>query len=263
MQFVRRCNHHAVGPAQLADVVQRGGHGQVTGAGFVHGLGGAIHADQLDQRTVGLFVLGQAQVGQQREDFGAGHVAALELVVGQVEHVGGLLQLGGTRRHTFFQGGVEQLELFGLVSGQAFKPLVLEGLLQHQLQLLVVPGFADVAVDLPVVDRLDDGGQVGVAGEQDAAGGGIQAVDLGQQRGAVHAGHARIAHHQIDRPGRHDLQRLGAAGGQYHVIGLAAQQAAQAVKDRLFIVDQQNNGLRSELFIHGDSAFKLNEVRLN
>lgn len=131
---------------------------------------------------------------------------------------------------------------------------MLEDLLQHQRQLLVIPGFADVAVDLPVVDCLDDGGQVSVAGQQDTTGGGIQTMHLGQQRCPVHAGHACIAHYQVNGPTGHDLEGLGAAGRQHHVVGLATQQAAQAVENRLFIVHKQHSRLGSEWFIHGNSA---------
>ena len=73
-----------------------------------------------------------------------------------------------------------------------------QGLLQDQLQFIVIPGFADVTVDLAFVDRLDDRREVGIPGQQDAAGGGIHIMHLGQQRGPVHARHARIAHDQVD-----------------------------------------------------------------
>jgi hypothetical protein len=97
-------------------------------------------------------------------------------------------------------------------------------------------------MNLPFVDRLDDRRRVGVTGEHDSRGVGIVLMDVGQQRGAVHIGHARIAHHQIDRLQRHDRQGLGPAGGEQHVIGLAAHQAPQAIKDGLLIIDQQHLG---------------------
>jgi hypothetical protein len=45
-----------------------------------------------------------------------------------------------------------------------------KGLADDQLQFLVVPGFADIAIDLTVVDGLDGGIDVGVAGEQNPDG---------------------------------------------------------------------------------------------
>ena len=83
-------------------------------------------------------------------------------------------------------------------------------------------------------------------------------MNLSQQLRAVHAGHTRIAHHQVYGLGGHDLQGLGAAAREHDIERLAAQQATQAVEDRLFIVDQQNSGFRRKLFIHACCAFTLN-----
>ncbi|MNL06864.1 hypothetical protein D3C87_1275160 [compost metagenome] len=262
VQQVRRRGHHAVGPAQLADVVERRSHGQVATGAFVQVMPLAVDPHQLDDLAVGLFGRRQPQVGQQREHLGAGDVAVLEFFVGQVEHVGGLLQLGGTGGDVFLEGGIEQLQLLVLIprllhQTQAFTlgVLVGQGLSQRQQHLLIVPGFADVTMNLPFIDGFDNDRRIGVTGQHDPGGVGVSLMDMGQQRGAVHIGHARIAHHQVDGLLRHDLQGLGTAGGQQHVIGLAAQKTTQAVEDRRLIIDQQHFGFigqcRGELLFHG------------
>jgi len=133
--------------------------------------------------------------------------------------------------------------------------LVRQALAQYQQQFFVIPRFAQVLVDLPFVDRLDDGVQVGVTGEQDAPGLRVFFPHPGEQMGAVHAGHARIAHHQVDTPLREDFQGLGATGGQQHLIGLGTQQALEAVENRFFVVHQQHtwtlSGLKRLRFFHG------------
>ncbi|MNF93558.1 hypothetical protein D3C84_762370 [compost metagenome] len=120
--------------------------------------------------------------------------------------------------------------------------LVVQGLAQGQEHFVVIPGFADVAMDLPLINGFDDRRGVCITGEHDPRGRRIVLTDMGQQRGAVHIGHAGIAHHQVHRLRCHDFQRLGTAGGQQHLIGLAAQQATQTVEDRLLIIDQQQFG---------------------
>ena len=71
----------------------------------------------------------------------------LELFVGQVKHVGGLLQFAGARGHAFFQGGVELLELIVLLLDQllqaptfTLRVLMRQGLAQGQEQFFVVHG---------------------------------------------------------------------------------------------------------------------------
>lgn len=247
VEQVRGRAEQGVVPAQLADVVQRGGHRQVACVRFVDDPGGAAGADQLDDLLVGLLVLGQALVDQQGKDLGTDHIAALELLVGQVEHVGGLLQLGGARLHAFLQRGVELLQAIVLFLGEplqapplAFGVEILERLAQGQEQFVVVPRLAEVMVDASLVDRLGDGRQVGMAGEQDPNGLREAAVDFRQQGGAVHVRHPRIGDHQVDGTTVEQLQGLLAAFRQQQVVGLVAQQAPQAAEDQRFVVDQQD-----------------------
>ncbi|MCY1356255.1 hypothetical protein D9M68_695480 [compost metagenome] len=64
-------------------------------------------------------------------------------------------------------------------------------------------------------------------------------LHLGQQGGAIHARHARIGNHQVDMRRLQLLQGgLAAAGGE-QLIGLAAQDPAQAIENILLVVDQQ------------------------
>ncbi|MNF88397.1 hypothetical protein D3C84_708910 [compost metagenome] len=104
----------------------------------------------------------------------------------------------------------------------AFGMLVGQGLAQGLDQFLIVPGLAEVAIELPLVDGLGHHVHIGITGEQDAQGRWVQLADLGQQRGAIHVRHPRIGHHQVDRPLLEDFQGLGATVGQQDLVRLAA-----------------------------------------
>ncbi|MNO88579.1 hypothetical protein D3C76_800340 [compost metagenome] len=249
VQQVAGAIEQVVVPGQLAEVVERRGHGQVAAVGLRQLVLGRVSANQGDDLGVALLVPRQALVEQGGEDFGGGHVAAPQLFVGQVEHVGGLLQLGGAVANPLFQAGVELLQAPVLLQGQALQALAFavgvlvgEGLAQGDTQFVVIPGFAQVAVDLPLVDRADAGVEVGGAGQQDAQGTGPALLYLGQQGGPIEAGHARVGNHQVDFTLREQRQGIGAAGGGEQFIGFAAQDAAQGAEDMLLVIHQQQGG---------------------
>ena len=261
VQQVGRRAHHAVAPAQLADVVERCRHGQIAATRLVHGVGFAVGANQIDDLPVGLLAFRQPLIDQQGEHLGTGRVTVLQLVIGQVEHVRRLLQLGHACDNPLFQGGIKRLQRLVLLMGQTLQALPLalgmlmfQGLPQGQLQLLVVPGFADVAMNLSFIDRFDDGVQVGISRQQDPCGTWIALVNLRQQGSAIHIWHAGIGHHQIDTLVGHQLKCFFTAFGKEQIIRLAAQQTAQTVKNELFIIHQQHAGFisrnRSGLLIH-------------
>jgi hypothetical protein len=92
-----------------------------------------------------------------------------------------------------------------------------------------------------------DGFALGLAGEHDARRGGEVALDVTQQLGAVHAGHAHVGDHDVRGSFLHLLERLLAAEREGHVpaFALLAQTVAEAVENGLFVVDKEHVERRS------------------
>ena len=88
--------------------------------------------------------------------------------------------------------------------------------------------------------RAHDGFALGLAGQHDARRGGEVALDVAQQLGAVHAGHAHVGDDDVRGRLLHRFERLLAAEGEGHFPALAflAQGIAQAIEDGLFVIDK-------------------------
>jgi hypothetical protein len=68
--------------------------------------------------------------------------------------------------------------------------------------------------------------------------------DLGQELGAVHAGHAHVGDDQVDVGAGQDIEPgLGAGGGE-QAVALRPEGALQGRQDALFIIHQQHAGRR-------------------
>jgi hypothetical protein len=83
---------------------------------------------------------------------------------------------------------------------------VVEQLVENRIEALLrrIPRLEDVLVEVDLVDRLDRGVGVGVRGQQDGAGVGVQSPRPGQQLGSAQRGHALVGHDQ-----RHRILRQG------------------------------------------------------
>jgi hypothetical protein len=90
------------------------------------------------------------------------------------------------------------------------------------LQVPVVPRFADEPVDLALVDRADDSGEVGIAGEQDA-----HAVRRNLARGShrrgLHHRHALITDDHVHFVSGEEIERSVAVSGGENVIATPEQ----------------------------------------
>ena len=106
---------------------------------------------------------------------------------------------------------------------EALEPLVLlghpelvDGVLDREEEVALVPRLPDEAEDLGAVDRLLDGGGVGLAGEEHALGGRVALLHEAEELHAVHAGHAVVGDHDVHRLARQDLERRGGLGRLQH-----------------------------------------------
>jgi hypothetical protein len=88
--------------------------------------------------------------------------------------------------------------------------------------------------------RAHDGFAFRLARQHDARRAREVALDVAQQLGAVHAGHAHVGDDDVRRGLLHLLERLLAAEREGHVPALAllAQGVAQTIEDGLFVVDK-------------------------
>ncbi len=75
-----------------------------------------------------------------------------------------------------------------------------EQVVEHGIELLFgrVPGFVEVVVDLGGVDGADGGFGVGVGGEEDALGVGVDRERLLEEVDAGHSGHALVGEEERD-----------------------------------------------------------------
>ncbi len=112
------------------------------------------------------------------------------------------------------------------------------GLVQDGQQLVGIPRLADVAIDVALVDGVDDGLDVGVAGEQQTDGVGPIAADAAKELDAADVRHALVGHDDVDWLLVQQAQTIPSAGGAEHAV-LAAQQVLQALHHVGFIIDDQ------------------------
>jgi hypothetical protein len=109
---------------------------------------------------------------------------------------------------------------------------------------------------LPLVDRLDDGADVGVAGEQQADRVGVFAAELGEELDAGRLGHALVGHHAVDLVVLHDAHPLGGAGGAEDAV-VKAEQVLHALDHVRLVVDDEDGVSLG----HGRETFLPRRVR--
>ncbi|MNC18219.1 hypothetical protein D3C75_661160 [compost metagenome] len=114
-------------------------------------------------------------------------------------------------------------------------------LAQGEGHFLLVPRLGQVAEDAAVVERIDRGVQVGVAGEQDAQAVRGDLAGLGEKLRAAHLRHALVADDDLHRLALQAFQRAQRVAFGEHVV-LAAELHGQAAQDAFFVVDEEDAG---------------------
>jgi hypothetical protein len=126
--------------------------------------------------------------------------------------------------------------------------VALRRLTDHRLQLLGLPRLGDVAVDVALVDGVDDGADVGVAGHQQPDGVGELLAQPAEELHAGHLRHALVGEDDVDRLLVDELERVGGAGGAQDLV-VEAQQVLDALDDVGLVVDDQEGVLaRGHIF---------------
>ena len=141
----------------------------------------------------------------------------------------------------FFQIGVCGVKCHDLLAQIAEQRGALDGALDDEQQLLVVPGFLQVLVEADLINGLDGALFVGVSGEQDAGRFGLELFGFREQLQAVHFGHEIVADNDVDRIGFQELGgffRFGEA--EDVVLGLQAQEGADTGDDHIFVIDDHD-----------------------
>ena len=130
--------------------------------------------------------------------------------------------------------------------------VLLDGLADHGLELVGLPGLGDVAEDVPLVDRVDDRADVGVGREQQPGGLGADGLGLVKHLDAGHAGHPLVRQDHGDLGcGLEELERLGSAlAGDDLVVD--PEQVVDRAKDFGLVIDHQHLGSRPDA-LHGRS----------
>jgi hypothetical protein len=118
-----------------------------------------------------------------------------------------------------------------------------ERIANDRRQLVGIPRLADVAVDVPFIDRIDDRVDVGVTGHHEPDNVREFFAHPGEKLRASHARHALVGDDDVNvGTESEDVERLiGALGGQDLIF--AAKEAAETGEDFGFVVDDQERRL--------------------
>ena len=114
-------------------------------------------------------------------------------------------------------------------------------------QLLLVDGLGQEA-ERAALRRLDGIGNRAVGRQEQHAEAGPLALDLLEQRDAVHALHAQVADHEVGPEPRQRGERLRGALDRFDVVALRAQANAQEAQQPRVVVDEQNSATRQLLY---------------
>ena len=143
--------------------------------------------------------------------------------------------------------GLDQLGVCGLELGHQPVPfddqvVPLHGLTNHGFQLFRLPGLGDVAEDMALVDRVDDGVDIGVSGEEEPRGLRADGLRPMEDLHAGHAGHPLVREDHGDLGvGLEVLDGLGPAVAGHDLV-LDPEQVVDRVQDFLLVVDHQHRG---------------------
>ena len=120
--------------------------------------------------------------------------------------------------------------------------VVLDRALHHLLQVIGLPRLADVGVDVPVVDRLDDRVHVREAGQDHPDRAGMAPLHLGDELDATHVGHALVGEHHRERSLRiEQIERAARVGRGLDVV-VVLEREAHRLEDGFLVIDDQDSG---------------------
>lgn len=112
-------------------------------------------------------------------------------------------------------------------------------LAQGEGHFLGIPGLGQVAKDAAVVERVDGGIEVGIAGEENPQGLRIALASLRQQFGAAHLRHALVADQHLYPFRLQALQGAPRVALGEHLV-MATELHGQAAQDALLVIDEED-----------------------
>ena len=134
--------------------------------------------------------------------------------------------------------GVGRLQLGDQPFPLGQQVVLLGGLADDPFELDGVPGFEDVAENMPFIDRVDHGLDVGIAGEEHADGVGLEPAGLAEEGVSLHPGHPLVGEDQLHLMVVQQRDRLTAGRGREHAVR-TVKLVPQALQDVHLIVDNQ------------------------
>ena len=109
----------------------------------------------------------------------------------------------------------------------------------NRLDLLIAPRFVQEAVHLAVVHGIDDGGEIGKAGQQNADAIRRNLFRLPQEVNAGHLRHPLVADDDVNAMLLQDRER-STAGSRREDLILVAKERSERVEDSLLVVDEKD-----------------------
>ena len=102
---------------------------------------------------------------------------------------------------------------------------VLQRVVNDQQNFRIVPRLRDVAINLAPVDRVNGGGDVGIAGQQQPHRIGPALAYLLQKMDTIHFRHAHVRNDQVNGDLLQQFQRCFSPHGKVDLVALGAKQA--------------------------------------
>ncbi|MFO1497048.1 MAG: hypothetical protein U1G07_01400 [Verrucomicrobiota bacterium] len=155
-----------------------------------------------------------------------------------------LLVLFGHPGHLFSEGTIQLGELLVhgerrfLQLGMATDQFVsLQGVADRGQQLLAQPRLDDKPVDLPFVDRFDNGFQTKHGRDQDPGRVRLDLFGLGKKLQPCHPGHLLVGDDDRERPAFEGFEACQGAACRDHLVTFAAECIAKANENNLLVIE--------------------------
>ena len=172
---------------------------------------------------------------------------ALEVFVEGVVELFELLVLLGDAGDLLFQREVHLRELLVHRHGGDLEHLVLadEIVALHRVlhgdeQFLAEPRLDDETVDFPLVDRVDDGGEIQHRRDEDARGVGLEQLHLREEFQTGEHRHLLVADHDGEGLLLEQLERVERVGRGGDLVAFARERVAQGDEHDFLVIDQED-----------------------
>jgi hypothetical protein len=126
----------------------------------------------------------------------------------------------------------------------------------RRLELLGAHGFGEESIRLAFSDDVARHGQVCLARQHDANDTGVIPAKAEEELRSAAGGHSLVRHDHVDVGPFDDLRRLARRAGRKDGVGLFVQRQPHALKDGVFVIDEEDHGLAGLRHIKGYGPFE-------